>query len=252
MAATALFKDQESDTITMSEELKALHRVQAVIEFNLDGTIISANDNFLKAVGYSLDEIKGKHHRMFCEPSYANSPEYRNFWDKLNRPPPAIGANPYSYSGKTVMPVNPGYSEYAAFYTAYEAAVTACMNGISSPAVVPVLCLFSSSHKFNYPEGSVTVIVNVDAVAANSVVRTETSFGIHCPLEGKVYPYTYEDALAFNGRALVTAFNYCAKKGGSYCETIDGTYVENIQAEQCAHNPTGVKWKVIGFALKSR
>ncbi len=63
----------------------ALNRVQAVIEFNLDGTVITANDNFLATVGYSLDEIVGKHHRMFCEPSYVTTDEYRLFWEKLGR-----------------------------------------------------------------------------------------------------------------------------------------------------------------------
>lgn len=69
--------------LTLQEELKALHRVQAVIEFNLDGTILNANDNFLGAVGYSLSEIQNKHHAMFCDPSYAATPEYKNFWKKL-------------------------------------------------------------------------------------------------------------------------------------------------------------------------
>ena len=63
----------------------AIHKVQAVIEFNLDGTIITANDNFLRAIGYELSEIQGKHHRMFCEPAYANSQAYQAFWEKLNR-----------------------------------------------------------------------------------------------------------------------------------------------------------------------
>ncbi len=66
-------------------DLAALSKSQAVIEFNLDGTIISANDNFLKALGYSLEEIRGKHHSMFCEPSYTASPDYRNFWANLGR-----------------------------------------------------------------------------------------------------------------------------------------------------------------------
>jgi methyl-accepting chemotaxis protein len=65
--------------------IQALNRVQAVIEFNLDGTVIGANDNFLAALGYSLDEIQGKHHRMFCDPAYTSSPQYRAFWDKLGR-----------------------------------------------------------------------------------------------------------------------------------------------------------------------
>ena len=68
-----------------NEVIKAINRVQAVIEFNLDGTIVNANDNFLGALGYSLDEIKGKHHRMFCDPAYTSSPEYRSFWEKLGR-----------------------------------------------------------------------------------------------------------------------------------------------------------------------
>ncbi len=64
-------------------QLDALHRVQAVIEFKLDGTIIAANENFLGATGYGLDEIKGKHHRMFCDPAYVESTEYQDFWKKL-------------------------------------------------------------------------------------------------------------------------------------------------------------------------
>jgi len=61
----------------------ALNRVQALIEFQLDGTILHANDNFLKAVGYTLEEVQGKHHSMFCEPSLAASEAYRQFWERL-------------------------------------------------------------------------------------------------------------------------------------------------------------------------
>ncbi len=66
-------------------QIKAIGKSQAVIEFNLDGTIIDANENFLNAMGYALDEIKGQHHSMFAEPEYANSEEYRRFWKKLGR-----------------------------------------------------------------------------------------------------------------------------------------------------------------------
>ncbi|GAB4147195.1 MAG: hypothetical protein Tsb009_20300 [Planctomycetaceae bacterium] len=66
-------------------KLEAISKAQAVIEFNMDGTIITANENFLNTVGYSLDEIQGQHHRIFAEPEYANSPEYKEFWAKLNR-----------------------------------------------------------------------------------------------------------------------------------------------------------------------
>jgi methyl-accepting chemotaxis protein len=61
----------------------AINRSQAVIEFNLDGTILNANDLFCGALGYSVDEIRGKHHSMFVEPSYRESPEYRAFWERL-------------------------------------------------------------------------------------------------------------------------------------------------------------------------
>lgn len=66
-------------------QLAAIGKSNAVIEFNMDGTIISANDNFLNALGgYSLNEVKGKHHRMFVDPTYARSAEYADFWRTLN------------------------------------------------------------------------------------------------------------------------------------------------------------------------
>ncbi len=61
----------------------ALSRVQAIIEFELDGTIIDANENFLNTLGYTLDEVKGRHHALFCDPVYAASPEYKQFWARL-------------------------------------------------------------------------------------------------------------------------------------------------------------------------
>lgn len=66
-------------------QIQAIHKSQAVIEFNLDGTIITANENFLGAMGYRLDEIQGRHHSMFAEPAYRDSAAYRDFWDKLKR-----------------------------------------------------------------------------------------------------------------------------------------------------------------------
>ena len=64
--------------------VNAIRKSQAVIEFGLDGTVLDANENFLKALGYSLDEIKGKHHSMFVESALVNSEEYRRFWRDLN------------------------------------------------------------------------------------------------------------------------------------------------------------------------
>ena len=72
---------------TQDIELQAIHaalnRVQAVIEFDLEGKILHANDNFLRAVGYTLDEVQGRHHAMFCEPEFAASPAYKQFWTHL-------------------------------------------------------------------------------------------------------------------------------------------------------------------------
>ncbi len=66
-------------------QIKAIGRSQAVLEFAIDGTILDANDNFLGALGYRLDEIRDKHHSMFVEPAYGQSLEYKEFWAKLNR-----------------------------------------------------------------------------------------------------------------------------------------------------------------------
>ncbi|UCF55097.1 MAG: PAS domain-containing protein, partial [Bradyrhizobium sp.] len=64
---------------------EAFSRSQAMIEFNLDGTIVTANDNFLKALGYSLDEVRGKHHSMFVPADQRDSADYKAFWVALNR-----------------------------------------------------------------------------------------------------------------------------------------------------------------------
>ncbi|AXE36598.1 chemotaxis protein [Chromobacterium phragmitis] len=66
-------------------QLEAIERSMAVIEFSPSGDILHANDNFLRAMGYRADEIQGKHHRMFCPESHANSSAYRDFWQKLGR-----------------------------------------------------------------------------------------------------------------------------------------------------------------------
>jgi methyl-accepting chemotaxis protein len=66
-------------------QVTAISKSQAVIEFNMDGTIITANQNFLDTMGYRLDEIAGKHHRMFVAPEQRDNPDYHAFWAKLNR-----------------------------------------------------------------------------------------------------------------------------------------------------------------------
>lgn len=64
-------------------QVAAISRAQAVIEFTLDGTIVTANENFLATLGYRLDEIEGQHHRMFCDPVFAASEDYAEFWARL-------------------------------------------------------------------------------------------------------------------------------------------------------------------------
>nr|WP_296261328.1 MULTISPECIES: PAS domain-containing methyl-accepting chemotaxis protein [unclassified Pseudomonas] len=76
---TSINKARENEAL-----INALLRSTAVIELGLDGKIINANDAFLQVMGYTLDQIKGKHHSLFCEPGYAASPEYSSFWKTLN------------------------------------------------------------------------------------------------------------------------------------------------------------------------
>ena len=65
--------------------LEAMSKSQAIIEFKLDGTIITANENFCRALGYQLSEIIGKHHRIFVDPAEVASADYQDFWTKLGR-----------------------------------------------------------------------------------------------------------------------------------------------------------------------
>lgn len=71
-------------TFDLQATVTAIDRSQAVIEFELDGTIITANENFLNTVGYALHEIKGRKHAMFVSPEYSRSAEYSDFWTRLN------------------------------------------------------------------------------------------------------------------------------------------------------------------------
>jgi methyl-accepting chemotaxis protein len=65
-------------------QIAAISKSQAVIEFNLDGTVITANENFLAVMGYRLDEIQGRHHSQFVDPAFVAGPDYRQFWANLN------------------------------------------------------------------------------------------------------------------------------------------------------------------------
>ena len=84
-------------------QLNAISKSQAVIEFDLEGVILNANSNFLAAMGYTLDEVKGKHHSIFVDPAYKNSPEYAAFWEQLRQGVYASGEyERFDKSGKPV------------------------------------------------------------------------------------------------------------------------------------------------------
>ena len=76
---------RRAKALDYENQIAAISSAQAVIEFQTDGTIITANENFLKTVGYTLNEIQGKHHRMFVEEQYSRTNDYRDFWTKLGR-----------------------------------------------------------------------------------------------------------------------------------------------------------------------
>ena len=75
--------DRKLEDVKVQGQIAAINRAQAVISFEPDGTIIEANENFEKALGYKLSEIVGKHHSMFVTPEERNSPAYKKFWDDL-------------------------------------------------------------------------------------------------------------------------------------------------------------------------
>ncbi len=81
----SLISQQQAEVADKAAQLAAISKAQAVIEFKMDGTIVHANENFCRTLGYMLDEIKGQHHRMFVEDQERNSDAYRQFWAALNR-----------------------------------------------------------------------------------------------------------------------------------------------------------------------
>ena len=80
----SVITDEKRKSAEERGKMEAIGRAQAVIEFTPDGQILTANENFLGALGYSLSEIQGKHHRMFVDQAYAASAEYADFWRQLN------------------------------------------------------------------------------------------------------------------------------------------------------------------------
>ena len=84
VALTSDITQAKAKAVDAEGQIAAINKSQAVIEFTLDGTITRANGNFLAALGYSEEEVVGRHHRMFCEASFTSSPDYARFWSELN------------------------------------------------------------------------------------------------------------------------------------------------------------------------
>ena len=80
MTTTPAHQETEADLRAL---VNAIRRSEAIIRFTPDGTILHANDNFLNALGYTLEEVRGKHHRMFCDQSMTSSSEYAAHWQSL-------------------------------------------------------------------------------------------------------------------------------------------------------------------------
>jgi len=100
-------KNQNTD---YESQLDAISKAQAVISFELDGTILSANDNFLNALGYSLGEVQGKHHSLFIDSEYKKSEEYRNFWRSLANGEHFIGRFPRVHKNGKIIWIQANYS----------------------------------------------------------------------------------------------------------------------------------------------
>ena len=81
----------QAKVFDLEGQLQAIDQTQAVIQFELNGTIVSANHNFLQLMGYTLAELTGRHHRILCDAAFAASPDYERFWLALNRGEPQCG-----------------------------------------------------------------------------------------------------------------------------------------------------------------
>ncbi|MBB5277445.1 methyl-accepting chemotaxis protein [Rhizobium rosettiformans] len=96
--------------LDFQNQMEAISRVQAIIEFTPEGEVVSANQNFLDALGYRMDEIKGKHHSLFIDPDYARTSDYQDFWTALRAGKfQAAEFTRYGKGGKKVV-INASYN----------------------------------------------------------------------------------------------------------------------------------------------
>jgi len=76
---------EKARTAELAGLVNAMQKAQAVVEFDMEGLLVNANENFLGLMGYAIEDVRGEHHRVFCDDDYAASLAYRKFWQKLNR-----------------------------------------------------------------------------------------------------------------------------------------------------------------------
>ena len=97
----------------LAGQIAAIRRSQAVVELGMDGTILWANDNYLKVFGYSLEEVRGRHHEIFVPPAARGSAEYRGFWEKLRRGEPQSGRQRRFHKEGRVVWIRASYNPIA-------------------------------------------------------------------------------------------------------------------------------------------
>lgn len=156
-------------TIETSKEheglINALFRSTAVIEFDLQGEVLTANQRFLDAMGYRLEQIKGKHHRTFCEAQEYNSPAYLEFWAKINRGEfIADRFKRIDSGGRTIWleaSYNPVYDAYGTFYKVVKFATVITDQVKQEEAVAEAATIaYSTSQKTDATAQKGTAVVN--------------------------------------------------------------------------------------------
>ena len=182
--------------------MNALDREQALIEFNLDGTIITANANFLAATGYEMSEIKGKHHRMFVAKDFANTESYSRFWEKLN--------SGQSVSGK--------FERFGKFGNSIwlDAAYTSVLDGIGKP--FKVIKIATDITKIEQSRTAAKVKLESHAKDTANVVSTLAS-GLNSLAEGDLNN-SIDQAFSGEYEKLRTDFNAAVAKLNSTMGTI--------------------------------
>jgi methyl-accepting chemotaxis protein len=215
----------------------ALDRVQAVIQFDLEGHVVDANPAFLATVGYSLDEIRGRHHRLFMDPAEAGSPDYANFWQNLRDGKALVGEfrrrardgrevwiqasyNPmFDHTGKKI-----GFIKFATEITAH-VAQRAAQNAVQqqvNTGVAQVADAISrtSEQATSVASAAVEASANVNAVAQGSAELASSVHEINAQV-GRALKISNEAVdQARNVSATVVSLVEDAKKISSVVELI--------------------------------